>query len=951
MFTFDCHQAAARGRGKRVLRSGASLFALGLACALTMTSQARAQSASSEDATSVAEVVVTGSRIVRDGYTAPTPTTVLGAEEIERSARVNIADQVNELPALAGSYRGNTNNISGGLLGINVLNLRNLGLTRTLVLLDGQRMPTSTTSGVVDVNTIPGSLIERVDVVTGGASAAWGSDAVAGVVNFVLDKDFTGFKLDLAGGITTYGDAPNAKGSVTWGRPFAAGRGHVLLSAEAAYSDNIDRLPRDWYRGSNQIFNPAYTATNGQPQIIVRENVGYTTAAPGSIVTTGPLRGLYFGPGGTPQQLNYGSIVSDPYMVGGDWRTTDFASNTEDLTPTSSRQSAFGRISYDVADNLNIFAQFSYSRSNVEHMGVTEYRFGGLTIQRDNAFLPASVVSQMQSLNLTSLPIGTLNEGLGRIPFESTRELYRYAIGANGHFNAFNTEWSWDAFLNRNVSDIFQTTTTSITANYMRAIDAVVGPNGTIVCRSSLTDPNNGCAPLNILGTGVASPAGVNYVLGTPTLNNRFVQDEFAAQVNGEPFSVPAGPVSISAGIEHRREKSSGEADPLSLVNSYFVGNFKPIFGSYNVTEGFLETVVPLAADLPWAQALDLNAAIRVTDYSTSGVVTTWKVGATWTPIDDLMFRATRSRDIRAGNLSDLFQPGATRTITVNDPAQNDRSYTIVTSTVGNTSIDPEKADSFNIGVVMRPRFLPGLTGAIDYWDVEVEDAIASLSAPNLLNLCYVGGNSDVCQYIHRNAGGDITQITLMPINLASQTARGVDLEASYTLPLYTISESLGDGRLTFRAMATRYLENTTVSGVVGSIPTSSLGSGTPEWRYRFDATYANGPFSGTLSARGISDGVLSAQYIECTTGCPVSTTNNRTIDNNHVEGALYFDTSFSYKATENVELFLVVDNILNTPPEQVANGTGVSGAQMGVSGTYYDLIGRSFRTGIRLRF
>ncbi|MFM8774449.1 MAG: TonB-dependent receptor plug domain-containing protein [Actinomycetota bacterium] len=941
------------------LLNGASIGVLALAFAGAMSGEALAQAsaAATADAASpgqVDEVVVTASRIVRDGYTAPTPTTVLGVEEIQRAAKVNIADQVNQLPALAGSFRNNTNSVSGGGIGVNALNLRNLGVTRTLILLDGQRMPVATTFGVVDVNTIPGSLIKRVDIVTGGASAAWGSEAVAGVVNFVLDKEYTGIKGDLAAGTTTYGDDANVKGSLSIGKSFAGDRGHILLSGEVAYNDGIRGMPRNWYRGTKQLFNPAYTPTNGQPQLIVRENVGYTTTAPGAIVTTGPLRGLYFGPNGVPSQLNYGSIVSDPAMVGGDWQYTDFATRTESFAPTVSRQSAFARVSYEVASDVELFAQFAYSRSNIETLSSPEYRFGGLTIARDNAFLPASVVARMQQLNVTSLTVGSWNEGLGPVPFESDRQLYRYAVGANGAIGLFGKQWNWDAFVNRNISDIRQVASVSINANYSRAIDAVVGPNGSIVCRSTLTDPTNGCVPLNILGTGVVSPAAAAWVRGQPTLNNRFTQDEFAASMRGEPLSSWAGPVSVALGVGHRKEQSNGTSDALSLTNRYFFGNYKPIKGSYDVTEGFFETVVPLAKDLPWAQALDLNAAVRVTDYSSSGVVTTWKVGAVWTPIEDIKFRATRSRDIRAGNLADLFQPGATRTITVNDPRLNNQSYTIVTSTVGNETISPEKADSFNIGAVLQPRSLPGFSAAIDYWSVDVVDAIATLSAQNLLNLCFVGGNTSLCPFVARNAAGFITEVTLKPINLASQEARGIDLEASYSLPLDALSP---DGRLTLRALATHYIRNTTNSGILGSIPTSSIGSygafdrGTPRWRYRLEASYSDGPFSGSLSAWGISSGVLLASNIECTSGCPTSTTNNRTIDNNHVDGALYFDASISYKFTSGLEGFVVVDNLLNTDPPQVADGTSVFGAQWGTSATYYDLFGRTFRAGIRFKY
>ncbi|WP_302480165.1 TonB-dependent receptor plug domain-containing protein [Sphingomonas bacterium] len=898
-------------------------------------------------------IVVTGTRIVRDGYQSPTPTTVLGVEELQRKAPINIADQVNQLPSLAGSSRNNTNSISGGGIGVNSLNLRNLGVTRTLILLDGQRMPAATTGGAVDVNTIPNNLVKRVDIVTGGASAAWGSDAVAGVVNFVLDKDFTGIKGDIVGGITTYGDDPTFKASIAAGTHFADGRGHIMVSGEVAYDDGIRKMPRSWFRGTKQLFSPTYTATNGQPELLVRENVGYTTLAPGGIVTAGPLRGLYFGPNGTPTQLNYGSIVRDPSMVGGDWQVTDFATTTESLLPTVSRQNAFGRASYEIFDNVEIYGQFSYGRSKVKELSSPQYQFGGLTIQRDNAFLPASVVSRMQSLGLTSLTIGTSNDAIGPVPYTGTREMYRYVVGANGKFRALGTDWSWDVFYNRNITDLYQNSRVGVNANYARAIDAVIGPNGSIVCRSTLTDPTNGCAPLNIIGTGVATQSGLNYVLGNSVLNNKFTQQEYAASMRGEPFSTWAGPVSVAFGVEHRSEASSGTNDPISRTNGFFYGNYKPLNGSYKVTEGFFETVVPLVKDTSWTRSLDFNGAVRITDYSTSGRVTTWKVGGVWKPIDDITLRITQSRDIRAGNLSDLYQVGRTGTISINDPARNNESYTIVSSTVGNTEIKPEKARSFNVGGVVQPRFLPGFSIAVDYFSIDVRGVIATLTAPNLLNLCYTGGDQSLCQFVARNSAGLISTITLKPVNLARQRVRGIDFEASYQVQLSDISSSLGNGRFTLRALASHYLQAVTDTGIIGNVPQVALGAaeGTPRWRYRVEGTYSNERITASITGRGVSSGVLSPMYIECTTNCPVSTANNRTIDNNHVDGALYFDASFSVKITPGLESFLVVENFTNKDPAQVASGTSVAGAQWGVSGLYYDLYGRTFRAGIRFKY
>lgn len=938
-------------RGQLDTRAGLEMLIAGTGLSIRSFETGTAVLSATSDAES-REVVVTGSRVVRDGYEAPTPLTVLTTEEINRSAQVNIAEQINRLPALAGSNnpRNTASNISGGFMGISTFNLRSLGSTRTLVLLDGQRLPAASLNGLVDANSIPSALVERVDVVTGGASAAWGSDAVAGVVNFVLDKDFTGVKGTVQGGITTHGDNENYKVSLSAGTAFADGRGHFLVSGEHWHSAGIEGMPRSWYRGRKTLFNPDYTATNGQPEYLVRDGVGYTTVAPGAIVTRGPMRGLYFGPGGAPAQLNYGSVVNDPFMVGGDWRYTDFGNGPQNLDPQVSHKSVFTRVSYDVTDDITFFGEFSYVQARTKTTGTPMFNFGGLMIQHDNAFLPAGIVNRMAELGETSLNVGSWNQAIGGIVTRTHHNLYRYAVGAEGDFSALGSDWSWIVRANRNVSKFYNGTNIPIRANYNNAIDAVRNSNGAIVCRSTLLDPTDGCVPLNILGTGVASQAGIDYVMGHSYLNAKITQDVISATVRGEPFATWAGPVSMAFGYEHRREKESGTSDPMSLVNSYWAGNYKPIHGSYTVNEAFVEVVVPLATDTSWAHALDLNAAVRATDYSTSGYVTTWKLGVSYEPIPDIRFRATRSRDIRAGNLSELFQAGQTNTTTLTDPTKGNQAYTVFQTTVGNPVVNPEKADTLNLGLVVQPRFLPGFSASVDYFDISVKDAIATLGSGTIVDQCFQG-NQNLCDLIERDANGFMTEVFLRPINLSRQVVRGIDFEAGYRVPLSEIA-NWGDGSLSFRMLATRYLESSQDNGI--NPPTSNLGvnSGVPTWRYLGEITLDKGPASFSVTGRGFSDGVISNSFIECTTGCPASTNLNRTIDNNHVDGAFYIDLAASYQLNDGVKLYAAIDNVANKAPAPYApGGTGIGSAQIGISQTYYDVIGRSFRAGLRVQF
>lgn len=909
------------------------------------------------------DIVVTGTRVIRDGYKAPTPTTVIGAADIARKAPANIADFVNQLPSLAptNTPKANVGFVSAGLVGINALNLRNLGPNRTLVLLDGQRAGPSTLTGLVDVNTIPQGLIKRVDVVTGGASADWGSDAVAGVVNFVLDKDFTGIKGQALGGVTTYGDDRNYDVTLSAGFKFADDRGHVLLSGEISHNDGITGIgSRKWYNHAKLFANPANpsgTAGNGQPQFLVEPNSGFATATPGGIITSGPLKGTYFGAGGTPTQFNYGSIVSGNFMTGGDFAYADFGTSG-DLDAETNRQSLFGRASYDLTDHIQVFGQLSYNRSTAFNNSLDQFNFANITIQPDNAFIPASIASRVTA----PFTLGTFNSDLGPITATTRRSVWRGVIGASGDFDALGSNWKWDVYGQESQAEVYTASNISITKNFNNAIDAVRNPaTGAIVCRSTLTAPTNGCVPYDVFGTGVNSDATRAYVLGTTWGKTKLTEDVFSGTLHGNPFSTWAGPVSIATGYEHRREAVSGSNDPLTTatVKPYFAGNFFASNGSYNVNEVFLEAVVPLAKDVSFAKTLDLNGAVRSTWYSTSGYVTTWKGGVTYSPINDITFRVTRSRDIRAGNLAELFQSGQTSTTSIVDPANNNASATVSQITSGNPNIKPEVADTLGLGVVVQPSFLPGFAASVDYYNIDIKNSIVTYTAQVEVTQCQQG-NAAFCSQITRGgaigSGGvaGVTAVGVVPVNVAKQTARGLDFEASYHHPLF-------GGELSLRGLATRYLKNYSNDGITPATDTvgtngtnGTLKNSLPKWRYSATVAWEDSHLAASLTGRGVSAGVYNTSYIECTTTCPTQTlaqaTANPTINNNRLPGALYFDANVTIKLPHNLETFVAVDNIANKDPAQMAFGPGIGIAPLSINPVVYDVLGRVFRFGVRFK-
>ena len=895
------------------------------------------------------ELVVTGSRIVRDGYDAPQPVNVLGTEEIKAEAPANIADFVNTLPSVKGSSTAasSSGSLSNGAAGISALNLRSLGTGRTLVLLDGQRSVVSASTGQVDTNTFPQSLIERVEVVTGGASSAYGSDAIGGVVNFILDKDYTGVKVTSEYGETTYNDNQNWKFNLTAGAPFAGGKGHVLFSAEKVVQDGIHYYSRDWNKtGHFAITNPDKTA--GAPTYLVSDNVGISAYTPGGLITSGPLKGTYFGVNGSVNQLAYGA-TSGQWMVGGDWEYSSSGMNgTNSLSPDEDRESYFGRMSYELTSNINVFAQASYAR----YEGLSYYiqpTQTGITIRSDNAYLPASIKTQMAAAGITSFVMGTSNADMPASGSNMVRETARYVVGADGDFTVFDLGFKWDGYYQHGETETLEKLTeTWNTARLTLATDAVVNPaTGQIVCRSTLTNPTNGCVPLNRFGVGVASQEALDYVLGTPTRAQTFKQDVVAVNFTTNDIKGWAGPIGLAFGAEWRKEQMSGSVDAQYEGSGWKYGNFKVTKGEYDVAEAYVEALVPLF------KGMEFNGAARYTNYSTSGGVTTWKAGLTYTPIPDITLRASASRDIRAANMSELYDTGTARSNSVNI---NGVSTAFVQNLQGSVDVAPEVADGYGIGMVVQPSFLPGFAASIDYYDIQVEGVISFVSAQNVADYCFVNKVQSYCNQLVYT-GTTLSTINLYYDNLNSMSAKGLDIEASYRVDLAETFDGWA-GDLTLRGMFTHYIENVTDDGVTAIDQAGSNVGSTPDWVYRLTATYKLDPWTMNVTARGVSDGVISNAYTECTSSCPTLVAPYYTINENDIEGAIYYDLSvtrdFSIGDVSG-EAYVSIKNVFNKDPVLTANpaalGAENTPAYLQTNRGLYDVLGRVWRVGMRLDF
>ena len=925
------------------------------------------------------DIVVTASRAGRTGYDAPTPTKVLTAAAIEARGSTNVGDFLNEIPAFRPSQSVQTNPQQNSTAGQTYADLRGLGNIRTLTLVDGRRHVPSASTGQVDLNLIPTILVERLEVVTGGASAQWGSDAVAGVVNVILDKKLQGLKGDLSVGVSDKGDNLERRGALAFGTAFADDRGHIVVGGEYVESDGIDSyLDRAWGRRSDELVSYVGARPADQPPRFYASGVGSINLTKGGLILgnnadTNPangvdvLRGIQFGPGGAVQVYNYGTIIGTNSI-------NNTASTPNGTTPLSirdglqlttplKRYTALGHIDYDLTDNISAFIEFGYGRSGASYHSppVRDSTATALLIRRDNAFLPAAIATIMDANAITSFGLGRQFDDFGQVRADNYIESARVVAGLKG---TFGDSYKWDVYFQTGRSQFTQQVNNlRIEPNFLLAADSIL-VGGVAVCRD-VAARAAGCVALNPFGSGSPSAASINYVTGSLFYQVVNKEDVAAANLSGEPFSTWAGPVSIAIGGEYRREASNGVTDRISQTNGFNYGNPKAFNGSFEVKEGYLETIVPLAKDVTLLKSLDFNGAVRVTDYSTSGSVTTWKVGATWEPFDGIRIRATRSRDIRAPNNSELFSVTSTRGTLVNPFSGVNGQFTIISA--ASAALKPEKADTTTIGAVFTPKFLPGFQASVDYFDIQVNGAISAYNAQLILDNCFAaGGTGFFCGFVDRTGTGAATiinSVTQGLVNLASVKTRGIDFEASYRFNLfggrattrvfgtYTPDLIVDDGLgipVRFNAAGVVQTLGSVINyaGQVGGFTSGSNVSytNTPELVVNGALTFDTGIFSTTLQGRYVGGGKVNKAAVD-----PSSTLYNPlspiAVLNNDVDSRFYVNLSASAKilsaGKRKVELYGVVNNLFDS--EVPFPATQISGL--------FDRVGRFIRVGVRFAY
>lgn len=957
------------GRNVNMLRSGSAAAAI--MAVLALAAPAMAQDA--QDKGSAAEdqsIVVTGSRIKADGFSAPTPMTVVDAAAIEANAQPNIFTTIAQLPSLQGSTgtQFNTFSTSSGQQGLSSFSLRGVGPIRTLTLLDGQRVVGANVTGTPDISLFPQLLVQRVDVVNGGAGASYGSDAVGGVVNFITDTRFKGLKGNIAGGITTYGDNESVTAQLAYGTGLFGDKAHLTLSTEYQRDQGIRGGEwgiglaggRDWFQETTQI-NTGNTA-GGTPQFIVVDRAQSANWAKYGLINGGPLRGIAFDVNGQPMQFQYGTNCISGFCQGGD--LTGNVQSGRSLQSGLERFNTYGRFGVDLGSRAELYTSMNFGWVQSNNQPVNGQNKPGLTIQCANPFVPASVRTQCASAGITQFSFGSANAALGNTLVETDRRQYRVVLGLKGSLDLAGGEWSYDLYgehgLNKTKVDV---SNIMLNRRFDQAINATT-LNGVIVCADPVARAN-GCQPLNILG-GQFSEAAKRYVMPDqgPYQRTRQTQDVVSLNFSGSPFENWAGPVNFAFGGEWRHEYYKVRADPYGAGfaatpanedypadpllgaggGNWYAGNYKNGTGAYSVKEAYLETDFPLM-DSESAGQLKLNAAARITDYSTSGTIWAWKVGGTWeTPIDGLRLRGVTSRDVRAPNLSELFAAPVTTTLPNFFNPFTNTSILVIQSVGGNPNLKPEIARNTTFGAALaNPSWLPGFNFSFDYYDLKIDSAVQALSANQIVDFCFRNIIPATCSAFDFSnpPGGNTLQVA--SFNVASIKTSGFDIEASYRW-----QEPLGlPGSFTLRGLATHVIKFVTDQGLPGTVPLDSAGANlgnTPHWKYLAIQSYENDAFSLFVQERWFSDGVFSNDLVACTTGCPAfnPTTNIRTIDSNFMRGGFYVDIGGSYNVTDNITAYFKVDNLTDQAPARnyIFNNP-----------TLYDQVGRTYRGGVRFKF
>ncbi|MBC2665505.1 TonB-dependent receptor [Novosphingobium flavum] len=903
------------------------------------------------------EIIVTGSRTIKNGDDSPTPVTVVTTETLQNVRPTSLTESIQVMPVFSGS-RGQTANPSatgatgGGNGSAAQLNLRNIGSQRNLVLMDGRRVPPTSFTGIVDADVIPQLLIQRVDVVTGGVSAVYGSDAVTGVINFVTDTAFTGLKAQAQGGISSRHDDGSQELGLAWGTKIGE-RSHFEISYEYRNSDGIAR------RSEREWFNRATVIGNGTtvPYLSIGDSALPNQPFGGRITACGTgctLAGQYFAADGVLSPFVAGTTYSGVTAT-----QSGGAGGYFDTSLKASQRShqVFARFDTELSDTVNFFASASANFKKNVFYG-DELSLSGITMSKTNAFLSPVYQALIPAATFTFGQVFKQESRLTMVP--NTRQL-SFVTGFDGKFGSYSWDVGYVHGESRLTTDLYNNPNQQKLA---AALDAVPGSGGQPVCyaatQAATAAAYADCVPLNVFGPSASSAAARDYIFDDTHYVATTKQDDITASISGSPFATWAGPVNVALSGEWRTQSfqsqsnsaADGVADCTNLrFNCVATGSrtllLQNVFSSspkvsMNVWEAAVEASVPLVKDAPLLQLVEVTGAARYTKYNSVGSYTTWKLGGSWVVSDDLRFRGTISRDIRAPTLGDLYAPTVQSVATVADQ-KNIVSLPVTQRNQANPGLTAEIGNTKTVGLVFKPRFLPGFSLALDYFDIAINNAIVSVQGSQAIiqNGCNLSGIALYCDLIERDSTGKLIAVVTKPINLAKITTHGVDAELNYQGRLF-------GNRFMFRGLAAyqphiRYIQPGVPTVDQGGVAFGTAGlTASPSLRLTGILSY---DVTDNLRV-DIMERWRSALKLS---GDP---TLAFVAGDNRIRPYAQTSLNVAYSIDRQFQLSLNVQNLFDAdPPVGNAPGTGGAPGHFGGFSATDDVAGRYFTVGVRLRY
>lgn len=917
-------------------------------------------------------IVVTGSRIARPGLVSTTPVQVVGTERLEQQGYENIQDVLQTLPQFAPSFGASRtqSTFSGATAsGLNVTNLRNLGSRRSLTLVNGRRAPAGVVDASgVDLNTIPSANIARIEVITGGAAATYGADAVAGVVNIITDDSFEGVEFGFSyGEAFDTADNQNPSAFLRIGSQIGD-NGHFSTTVQYDYQGQVSC--RDRYLCAEDFFWQPPAAPNRSPS--ARSGV--------------PVPGRFFTAAGGDYTFRNGSLAT--FSVAADGYNRN---GQRTLAIPTERLMLASEANYEFAPGLRAFVELNYGSSETvapfegHPFQSNNDQIGGVlepTIPYDNPFIPASLRAQMDPVNDSEITWWQRFDALSPRGATNTRQTVRFVTGLEGDLETLGgigSDWTWE------VSYVFgRTTLDSITnglVSRQNLYDALrvepdPGNPGQFRCVSAIARAQ-GCIPVNVFdGYNANETAFLTVSAGT---TGQHELENGLAYISGSVFELPAGPLQTSFGVESRRVTANLDyADPINrgVTTGNQIGDNEET--TFRTSEAFFEAVVPILSDVPLAHSLNLEGGYRVSDSSNFGTYDTWRYGGDWTPVPGIRFRAMQARSVRAPLLDEVTGIGQTAGV-IQDPCTDARRNASVTRAAncladgvpagyvppivveqsvqgfigGNPDLEPEVADTLTYGFVINagdfsfvPDWFSTFSLTVDRFEIEVEGLINTIGRQTIADLCYDtagGGRAIFCNQITRGtnpavpgANYVLTDVDDQLQNIAATKIAGVDVEASWSIDFETA------GRLSFNTVWTFYdeaeitpLPNASAIDLLGFAGGSTSDQGFLERQGSFTTRYELGDLGVALTSRFIPQTAQSPFQSAVTPDVPAVT---------------YHDVNVRYALTPGLTVYGGVNNATDEAPPFFSFGN--SGTQaLDTVPAYYDVFGRSWYAGFRMKF